>query len=58
MSIAAPAGDCRPYHFHCEIPTFTDVLLRNGLPETGPAGAGVKLCIGVETCRIAANAAI
>src|SRR5579863_7012511 len=58
MGLAAAAGNSSPCHAQGEIRAFMDILLRDRLPETGPAGAGFKFCFRAEQRRITADAAI
>ncbi len=55
---ATDAFDFRPSHAVAVIGFGEDVLLGDGLKETGPAGAGIKLCLGCEQRQVATNAVI
>ena len=55
---ASCAGDRGAQNRKAMILRQRDVLVRDGFPETGPAGAGLKLGPGGKQGRIAANATI
>jgi len=56
--IAAAAKNLLAGHPHRPINLSLDVFLGNGLPETGPPGSRLKLGLGIEKNRVAANAAV
>src|ERR1700678_2107980 len=57
MRIAARAMNFGTLDQHAEIGSRADILIRNGRPKAGPAGAGIKLGIGAEDGGVAADAA-
>jgi hypothetical protein len=57
MRVAEAARDFRAYHAEAAICGFANIFLRDGFPETGPAGAGFEFGAGVEECVVAADAA-
>src|SRR5580698_36198 len=58
VRVAAAAGDGGAVHSHAGIVSFDNVLARDGLPEAGPAGAGLELGGRVEYRRVAADAVV
>src|SRR5437763_2767211 len=58
VSIAFGAGDSRANDSESPVPNFSDILGCDWRPETGPSGAGIKLCCGVEQGVIAADTPI
>src|ERR1700687_2559943 len=57
VGIAETARDGGADHAEAGIAGFQNIFFGDGLPETGPAGAGFKLCRGIEERGVAADAA-
>src|SRR5271155_2106305 len=57
MRVAETAGNCSADHAEADVRGFRNIFFGDGLPETGPAGAGVELGAGVEERGIAPDAA-
>src|ERR1035438_6701774 len=57
MRVTEAAGNGGADHDQASIHLIDYILFRDGLPEAGPAGAGVELSVGTEEGQVTADAA-
>ena len=58
VAVAASAKHLNPVHAVAVVGTGPDVFLVDGLEETGPAGAGIELVVGLEEREATSNTEI
>jgi len=58
VGVAFCAGDGSADHTEARVAQLGDIFCRNGLPETGPSGAGIEFGSGIEQRVIATDAAV
>ena len=58
VGVAQLARDGGALHAEAHVDLFIDIVLVDRLPEARPAGVRFEFRLGVEECRVAADAAI